>query len=307
MAAALAAIIGPLARAEEPAPESAPDEKQPPVRYVPPDGYYQASDEKKPPGYHYEEDVEKAAQQEENVLSGITNLQVQNTTNFLIGPFERAQNIMALRPTFPLRLASWLTLNLRPVIPLVWNPVLTEPTASAFGLGDIGLNVRFTNTFRELLFVSIGPAFRFPTGTDIRLGGSNSGKFSIGPELIVNVLPGHWVLGVSISNLWSVAGRESGTTVNAFSVEPSAIYNFPHGYYLTASFPISANWTADSGNRWVVPVGGGVGAVKLITKTVGVNLEVQAFGNVVATDPGALWTMRFQAAVFFPRLKGRSR
>jgi hypothetical protein len=47
--------------------------------------------------------------------------------------------------------------------------------------------------------------------------------------------------------------------------QPFANYNFPDhpGRYLTFSPIITADWQADSGNRWTVPLGGGIGQINI--------------------------------------------
>lgn len=255
----------------------------------------------------YDPDEEQAAQQEENPLSGVVNLQVRNLTSYLIGPYERSSNNLQLRPTLPLRINHWLTLNTLFIIPLAWVPDVTAPTGSAFGMGDMTLNLPLTTTFREFLFVALGPTMRFPTAaSDGPIGGNDTGKFSIGPEAQVQILPSHFVIGVTINNIWSTGGRDSGRDVNAFLLQPVVTWNLPLGYYLTSQVAATADWTTNGNtNRWNVLWGGGVGAVKLLTKKVGISYEVQAFWNFVRPDPGALWSLRFQAALFFPRLTPR--
>jgi hypothetical protein len=262
-----------------------------------------------PAGADYgHDDLEEAAKEEQNPLSGVINLQLRNNTNYLIGPYERSQNIFRMGPTFPLRLGSRVTLNTNILIPLVWNPDVTTPHDSAFGLGDITLNLPFTMTFREIVFAGLGPSMRFPTATDNRLGAADSGKFSLGPIASLQVTPGHWVVGVTVENVWSVAGRDSSSTVAAFALTPIVTYNLPLGYFLSMSAPVTADWSQPT-NQWVVPWGGGIGATKLFNRarTVGMTYEVQAYWNVVRPDPGALWQLRFQAALFFPRLTPRTR
>jgi hypothetical protein len=253
-------------------------------------------------------DLEEAAKQQENPLSGVVNLQLRNTTSFLIGPNERSQNIFRIGPTLPLRLGSRVTLNTNVLIPLVWNPDATTPHDSAFGMGDITLNLPLTMTFKEILFVGLGPTMRFPTATDNRLGAADSGQFSLGPTATVEVTPGHWVMGMTVENWWSVAGRDSGSSVKALNLTPILTFNLPLGYYLTASAPIIADFTAPF-DRWLVPWGGGVGQAKLFSgaKTIGIAYEVQAFWNVVRPVSAALWQLRFQVALFFPRLIPRPR
>ena len=191
------------------------------------------------------------------------NLQVQNATNYLIGPNERAQNVLSLAPILPFRLTSWLVVNNSISVPLVWSPDITNKTDSTFGMGDITLSSPFTVTLKEIFFVALGPTFAFPTATDARLGSYDSGKFSLGPEATIEVTPSHWVLGLSVGNIWSVAGRDSGSTVNAFNLSPSITFNLPWGYYLATSSAIGAAWTVPGDERWAVSWGGGLGAVKL--------------------------------------------
>lgn len=50
--------------------------------------------------------------------------------------------------------------------------------------------------------------------------------------------------------------------------QPFANYNFPDhpGRYLTFSPIITADWQADSGYRWTVPLGGGIGQIMRFAK-----------------------------------------
>ena len=67
---------------------------------------------------------------------------------------------------------------------------------------------------------------------------------------------------------------------------------------------ITANWEADSGDRWIVPVGGGVGKIFAIGSQK-INGQAQAFYNVVKIDSldGPDWSLRLQLQFLFP--KGR--
>ena len=60
-------------------------------------------------------------------------------------------------------------------------------------------------------------------------------------------------------------------------------YNFPHGFYLTTAPIITANWKADSDNRWVVPVGGGFGKIVKLGR-LPLNLQLSAYDNVVTPN-----------------------
>ena len=117
------------------------------------------------------------------------------------------------------------------------------------------------------------------------------------------ITPGKWVIGALANNLWSFAGDSDRKNVNLMTIQPFVNYNFEKGWYVSASPIITANWAADgSDNIWTVPVGGGFGRIIRIGK-LPVNLNAQAFTNVVKPDddPTADWTLRLQVQFLFPK------
>jgi len=73
------------------------------------------------------------------------------------------------------------------------------------------------------------------------------------------------------------------------------------GWYLAFVPIITANWEADRGNRWTVPIGGGAGKIIKLGK-LPVNTQLQAFYNVEKPDnTGADWQLRFQIQLLFPK------
>ena len=77
-------------------------------------------------------------------------------------------------------------------------------------------------------------------------------------------------------------------------------YNLPEGWYLASAPIITANWEASSGNKWVVPFGGGIGKILRIAK-LPFNGGVSAFYNAVKPDVGPDWTLRIQLALLLPK------
>jgi len=65
---------------------------------------------------------------------------------------------------------------------------------------------------------------------------------------------------------------------------------------------ITADWEASSGQRWTVPVGGGVGRVFEIGKQP-VNMAVQGFYNAVKPDSAGDWTLQATFTLLFPKKK----
>jgi hypothetical protein len=61
-----------------------------------------------------------------------------------------------------------------------------------------------------------------------------------------------------------------------------------------------SNWAAASSERWTLPIGGGVGKIVKLGKQP-INLQLQAFDNVVTPQGGADWQLRFQMSFLFPK------
>ena len=113
-------------------------------------------------------------------------------------------------------------------------------------------------------------------------------------------MPGQWVIGGLVSNVWSVAGNDDRADVNFFLGQYFINYNYPSGWYLTSAPIITSNWEADSGEKWTVPFGGGIGKLFRIGRQP-ININSQVFYNVVTPTNGAKWQWRFQVQLLFPK------
>ena len=140
-----------------------------------------------------------------------------------------------------------------------------------------------------------------PTATNGSKLGSQ--KWSAGPAAVVLAMPGKWVFGGVATQLWSFAGKSDREDISLTTVQPFLNYNFDHGWYLSSSPVITADWKADGNdNTFTVPVGGGGGRLIRIGK-LPVNLQIQAFYNVVKPDdaPTDDWSLRLQVQFLFPK------
>ena len=78
-------------------------------------------------------------------------------------------------------------------------------------------------------------------------------------------------------------------------------YNLADGWYLTSSPIMTANWKADSGDKWTVPVGAGVGKLFKVGK-LPINTSLQGYYN--AEKPNSFssdWQLRFQVQFLLPK------
>jgi len=111
---------------------------------------------------------------------------------------------------------------------------------------------------------------------------------------------GPWVYGFLANNIWSVGGDDNRADVSQMLFQCFVNYNFPGGWYVSSAPVITANWEADSGDRWTVPIGGGFGKIIRIGK-LPVNASLQAFYNVEHPDAGPEWSLRMQFQLLFPK------
>jgi len=241
------------------------------------------------------DDLAKAAQ---NPVADMISLPFQNNLNFNVGPHKQPQNILNIQPVVPITLNSDWNLITRWITPVVAQPALTVNGDSEFGLGDINPSFFFSpKQPTHGIIWGIGPTFVFPTGTDKNL---TSGKYSAGPAFVALAIEGPWVVGVLVNNVWSFAGKSNRSDVNAMTLQPFVNYNFHGGWYLTSSPVITANWEASHGDRWTVPIGGGVGRVFKIGRQP-VNMQLSAYYNVAKPTGAADWQLRAQVQFLFPK------
>ena len=73
------------------------------------------------------------------------------------------------------------------------------------------------------------------------------------------------------------------------------------GWYVNSAPIITADWTADSDDRWIVPVGAGGGKKVMIGGKLPLNLQTQMYYNVVSPDFGPEWQWRVQAQILLPK------
>jgi hypothetical protein len=237
------------------------------------------------------------AKQAQNPIANLISLPLQNNTNFGIGPDDETQNILNIQPVWPFSVSENWNLITRTIIPVVSQPdVLTGGEGRINGLGDTTFTGFFSPRDSGKLTWGIGPVLLFPTATD---GALESDEWGAGPSVVLLAMPGHWVIGSLFSNVWSFAGSGD-QDINLFTWQYFVNYNMAGGWYLTTAPVITANWEADSDNRWTVPFGGGVGKIFKIGKQP-VNGQVSAYYNVETPDSGADWQLRAQLQFLFPK------
>lgn len=252
------------------------------------------------------QDAGSLAKAAQNPVSDVISLPLQNNALFDVGPDDDVANVLNVQPVIPVALGDDWNLVNRTIAPLIALPDLTAGLpevpgeiggGSSFGLGDVNHTVFLSPAEPGPVVWGLGPSITFPTATDDRLGAE---KWSAGPSAVLLAMPGDFVLGALARQLWSFGGAGDREDVSQLLVQPFVNYNLPDGWYLVSAPVVTANWKADSGNRWTVPVGGGLGRlVRLGSQPL--NVSLQGYYNLERPRFAPRWTLRFQVQLLFPR------
>jgi hypothetical protein len=245
------------------------------------------------PGEDFQQEMAKAVQ---NPIASLISLPFQNNTNFNFGPRDKTQNVLNIQPVWPFSISKEWNLITRTILPVVSQPEIVPGSGRTFGLGDTTFTAFFSPKDSGKLIWGVGPAIVLPTATDDVLGFD---KWAAGPSVVALIIHDRWVVGSLFNNVWSFGGSGN-TDVNSFLWQYFINYNLPDGWYLTSAPIITANWEASSGNKWTVPLGGGIGKIFRIGKQP-VNASVQAYSNIEKPAFGADWQLRATLQFLFPK------
>jgi hypothetical protein len=246
------------------------------------------------------QDSASLAQAAQNPIADMISVPFQNNVNFNVGPEENTQNILNIQPVMPFNLNADWNLVTRTILPVIHQPSFGPGQGSEFGLGDIQFSAFLSPSKPAGGWVwGAGAIAQLDTATDDRLG---QGAWGLGPSAVALKIGKTWVYGALINNVWSVSKDSGRPDVNQMLIQPFVNYNFANhpGRYLSFAPIITANWEASSGQKWVIPLGLGIGQIMRWGKQP-VNLQVAGYYNVEHPDNAADWQLRVQVQFLFPK------
>ncbi len=247
---------------------------------------------------HGEMSAEELAKLAQNPVGNLISVPFQNNTNLNYGPEKKTQNILNIQPVIPIEVSKDWNIITRTIIPVVSQPALFSGEDRTNGIGPTQFTAFLSPAVPKGVIWGAGAIAQIPTTSDSALG---SYRWGLGPSFVILRLEkgDPWVYGFLVNNVWSV-GSGAGGSYNNFLLQPFVNYNFPDGFYLTSAPIATANWKADSGQQWTVPLGGGVGKIFHLGK-LPVNTQISAYYNVVKPDFGPNWQIRAQVQFMFPK------
>jgi len=240
-----------------------------------------------------QETQEELSRTAANPIADLMSFPFQNNLNLNYGEFNRNTNILNIQPVLPFANGSLVT---RTIFPIVCIPDYYNETGKySSGLSDIV----FTAFYAPKCKVTwgIGPVLEIPSGGEKR----GTQKWSAGPSFVILVQPGEWTFGILANNAWSFAGNTDRDEVNHMLINLFIVLQLGKGWYVNSAPIITADWTAEKDQQWIVPLGAGGGKLMFLGGKLPVNLQTQLYYNVVRPDFGPEWQWRFQLQILLPK------
>lgn len=212
--------------------------------------------------------------------------------------------ILNIQPVVPVNIGEWNLVN-RAIIPVANvdgaipgpNNPNPKPGGSASGLGDINYSAYFSPVKYNKVIWGVGPSINMPTASEDQLG---SGKWSAGITGVALSVQKWGSMGILGRQLWSFAGDSDRGDVDQTLIQPFLNYNLDNSWFLITDMSWTANWEADSNNRWTVPVGGGVGRVFKIGNQA-INSRLEAYHNAEKPEGAPDYNITFTFQFLFPK------
>jgi hypothetical protein len=235
--------------------------------------------------------ADELAQQAANPIADLMSIPLQNNTDFGLGEFDRARNVLNVQPVIPLGGGKLIT---RTIFPFVRIPDLSQESGTrTSGLADVNFTAFYVPEQGEVMW-GVGPIIEFPTG------GANRGseKWSVGPSAVLLSQTGPWTLGVLANNVFSIGGAQDRADVNRGLLQYFIVRQLGDGWYVNSAPILTVNWKADE-DKWIVPFGAGAGKLVFVGR-LPINTQVGAYFNAVKPDIGPDWQLRIQVQTLLP-------
>lgn len=242
------------------------------------------------------QDEAALAETVQNPIADIVTLPIQVNWNTNVGDFDRTAMNMNIQPVVPFSAGDDWNVITRTIIPV--NSVPIGETLSEFGVGDVTFSAFWTPKDAGNLVWGVGPAVVLPTASNGEVLGSE--KLSIGPTGVIFYSTGNWTMGAVANNVWSIAGEDDRDDVNFFFMQYFLNYNLGKGLAIGTAPIVTANWEADSDNRWTIPWGLQISKVTKLGKQP-VNLLFGYYKNSEHPEDGADGQVRFQINFIWPQ------
>jgi len=191
------------------------------------------------------------AKQLSNPISSLVSVPFQFNWEQNVGPSDGTRFVLNVQPVIPFSMNQDWNLIVRLIAPFVSQPALVEGELPAGGISDITTSF-FISPAKSTRFIwGAGPVIVLPSTSEPTLG---TGKWSAGPTIVVLKQTGPWTVGALWNQVWSFSGDSTRSDVNQMFLQPFLAYQATRTITLTLQSETTANWNAENGDRWTVPI-----------------------------------------------------
>ena len=239
------------------------------------------------------------SKESDNPVSRVITLPLRYEAEFDNGAYKATKDTVEIdQAIVPLRLNDDWTVITRTKLPAEALPPKKFGDSWSSGLSNGYTTFFLSPEHGRGLFWGIGPVLYYPSSSTA----VGVDKWGSGPSVaFIKKDAGPWVFGAVVNNIWSFGDTPPGSSdsTNQLLLNPFISYHFGDGWSLGSSPDITANWIA-SGEKWTVPVGGGLSKTTRIGGQ-SVKLAVDAYYNAtrpnVDNDP---WVLKTTLTFLFP-------
>jgi hypothetical protein len=237
------------------------------------------------------------AKQLANPVASLVSVPFQFNWDGPVGANDDTRSLVNFQPVMPFSMSKDWNFIARVIVPVLSQPPLAEGQLARFGISDV-LFSAFISPAQPKGFVwGVGPVMSLPMSADPYIG---SGKLGIGPTGLILKQSGQVTVLALVNHVFSVAGSDARGDVNQTYLQPALSYGTKTGWTYSISTETTANWEAESGQEWTVPIIAGVSKVVRLGRrpiSIGAN-----YGHYVAAPDGApSWKIRTLVVLLFPK------
>jgi len=243
--------------------------------------------------------AEALAKKLSNPISDLVSVPFQANWDQGVGVDDATRFILNIQPVVPVSLNEKWNLIARVIMPLIGQPPLVTGGESTFGMGDILASAFFSPAAPGRAIWGVGPVLSLPTTTDPYLG---SGKWSGGPTVVILKQKGPWTYGLLWNQIWSFADATDADRpeVNQMYIQPFLSRTNKRAVTYTFSSESTANWRADDGDEWTIPIIAQVSKVSSFGPFIA-SYGVGIAGYVESPEGGPEWKLRALFTLLLPK------
>jgi hypothetical protein len=229
-----------------------------------------------------------------NPVASLVSVPLQFNYDCCYKPVGSNRVTLNVQPVMPFGLTDDWSLIVRTILPIVDAPSPIAGGHTSFGFGDTTQSFFFSPQPVGGFVWAVGPAFLWPTATDVALG---SHKWGAGPTGLLLQQSHGWTYGMLANHIWSYGGEREYPNVSNTFLQPFISYNWPDTTSLGLNMENTYNWTAQ---QWTVPMNVTVGH---LFNMGGQRINLSLGGRYYAERPhdSASWGLRFTMTLLFPK------